>query len=157
MIYTIAVCEVKISWWWTEELSETCRVLFQKQIWEISASSWFYYKKVFRKAANYILYWNGVAEKCRKTFAVLYRFLAKFPFVCEGDTEVCPYTVSAPGIYRDCVRGRRVIIRPRIIYESTQVMRSKWSWIVTNIVGKEGRKESGSVWKVYHDIWRHRI
>jgi len=28
MTYTIAVCTVKNSWWWTEELSETCRVLF---------------------------------------------------------------------------------------------------------------------------------
>ena len=45
MTYTIAVCTVKNSWWWTEELSETCRVLFQEWIWEISASSWFYYKK----------------------------------------------------------------------------------------------------------------
>ena len=44
MTYTIAVCTVKNSWWWTEKLSETCRVLFQKSIWEISASSWFYYK-----------------------------------------------------------------------------------------------------------------
>jgi len=26
MTYTIAVCTVKNSWWWTEELSETCRV-----------------------------------------------------------------------------------------------------------------------------------
>ena len=43
MTYTTAVCTVKISWWWTEELSETCTVLFQKYIWEISASSWFYY------------------------------------------------------------------------------------------------------------------
>jgi len=42
----IAVCTVKNSWWWTEELSETCRVLFQKQIWEISASGWFYYKNL---------------------------------------------------------------------------------------------------------------
>jgi hypothetical protein len=32
------------SWWWTEKLSETWRVLFQKYIWEISASRWFYYK-----------------------------------------------------------------------------------------------------------------
>jgi len=34
MTYTIAVCTVKnswFSWWWTEELSETCRVLFQKK------------------------------------------------------------------------------------------------------------------------------
>ena len=36
------------SWWWTEKLSETCRVLFQKLIWEISASSWFYYKNISR-------------------------------------------------------------------------------------------------------------
>ena len=46
MTYTIAVSTVKTSWWWTEELSETCRVLFRKQIWEISASSWFYYKNL---------------------------------------------------------------------------------------------------------------
>jgi len=44
MTYTIAVCTVKNSWWWTRELSETCRVSFQKYIWEISVSSWFYYK-----------------------------------------------------------------------------------------------------------------
>jgi len=29
MTYTIAVCTVKNSWWWTEKLSETCRVSFQ--------------------------------------------------------------------------------------------------------------------------------
>ena len=29
MKYTIAVCTVKISWWWTEGLSEACRFLFQ--------------------------------------------------------------------------------------------------------------------------------
>jgi len=48
MTYTNAVCIVKNSWWWTEELSETCRVLFQKYIWEISASSWFCYKNLSR-------------------------------------------------------------------------------------------------------------
>jgi hypothetical protein len=31
MKYTIAVCTVKNSWWWTEELSETCRILFQNK------------------------------------------------------------------------------------------------------------------------------
>jgi hypothetical protein len=30
MTYTNAVCTVKNSWWWTQKLSETCRVLFQK-------------------------------------------------------------------------------------------------------------------------------
>jgi len=27
--YIIAVCTVENSWWWTEELSETCRISFQ--------------------------------------------------------------------------------------------------------------------------------
>jgi len=30
MTYTIAVYAVLDCWWWTENLSETCRVLFQK-------------------------------------------------------------------------------------------------------------------------------
>jgi hypothetical protein len=32
MTYTFAVCTVKNSWWWTEELSKTCRVSFQNKI-----------------------------------------------------------------------------------------------------------------------------
>jgi len=32
MTYTIPVCTVQNSWWWTEELSETCRVLSQKLV-----------------------------------------------------------------------------------------------------------------------------
>ena len=32
MTYTIAVCTVKNSGWWTEELSKICRVLFKKKI-----------------------------------------------------------------------------------------------------------------------------
>ena len=31
MTYTIAVCTVKNSWWWTEELSETCRISVQNK------------------------------------------------------------------------------------------------------------------------------
>ena len=31
LAYTIAVCTVKNSWWWTEEMSETCRVLFENK------------------------------------------------------------------------------------------------------------------------------
>jgi hypothetical protein len=30
LTYIIAVCTVENSWWWTEELSETCGLLFQK-------------------------------------------------------------------------------------------------------------------------------
>jgi len=37
-------CGASSSWWWTEELSETCRVLFWKWNWVISASGWFYHK-----------------------------------------------------------------------------------------------------------------
>ena len=44
--YTIAVCAVKNFWWWTEELSETCRVSFQNKFWKISASSWFIIKEI---------------------------------------------------------------------------------------------------------------
>jgi hypothetical protein len=32
MTYTIAECTVNNSWWWTEELSETCRVSFQNKL-----------------------------------------------------------------------------------------------------------------------------
>jgi hypothetical protein len=31
MTYTIAMCTVNNSWWWTKELSETCRVPFQNK------------------------------------------------------------------------------------------------------------------------------
>ena len=34
MTYTIVVCAVKNSWWWTEELSETCTVSFQNKSFE---------------------------------------------------------------------------------------------------------------------------
>ena len=37
---------------------KTCRVLFQKQIWEISASSWFYYKDLSRCTVTWTLYFN---------------------------------------------------------------------------------------------------
>jgi len=30
MTYTMAVCTLKNSWWWTEKLFETCRVSFQE-------------------------------------------------------------------------------------------------------------------------------
>jgi hypothetical protein len=32
MTYTIALCTVKNSWWWTEKLSETCRVSVRNKI-----------------------------------------------------------------------------------------------------------------------------
>ena len=53
MSYKFAVCKVKNSWWWREGQSETCRILFQKQIWEINVSSWFHHKK-FKPVAIYL-------------------------------------------------------------------------------------------------------
>jgi hypothetical protein len=50
MTYTIAECTVNNSWWWTEEMSETCRASFPKQIWGIGASSLFYYKDICHDA-----------------------------------------------------------------------------------------------------------
>jgi hypothetical protein len=63
MTYTNAVCTVKNSWWWTEELSETCRVSFREKIWEISASSWFYYKNLLRCTVTWTLNWNETGTK----------------------------------------------------------------------------------------------
>jgi len=48
----IAVCTVLDSWWCAEKVPETRRVLFQKYIWEISASRWFYYKNISRCTAS---------------------------------------------------------------------------------------------------------
>jgi len=61
-LYDIYYCCVysENSWWWTEELTETCRVLFQKQIWEISVSSWFSYKNSISCITNLIM----LFEKC---------------------------------------------------------------------------------------------
>jgi len=56
MTYTIAVFTVKTSWWWTEELYETCRVFFQKWIWEISSSILFCYKKQWQVIIGFKIY-----------------------------------------------------------------------------------------------------
>ena len=41
------------SWWWTEKLSEICRISCQNKICEISASSWFYYKEIYYDARSH--------------------------------------------------------------------------------------------------------
>jgi len=60
------------SWWWTKNLSETCRVLFQKWIWEIGASSWFYYKNISWCTVTWIskkLYIELLKIRCSKLCA----------------------------------------------------------------------------------------
>ena len=59
----IAVCIVLDSWWWTKKQSETFRVLFQKWIWENSASRWFYFKRVYL-----MLIWNLYCLRVRNMF-----------------------------------------------------------------------------------------
>ena len=49
------ILTVKNSWWCTEELSETCRILFQKWIWETGASSRFYFKNLSRSTVTWTL------------------------------------------------------------------------------------------------------
>jgi hypothetical protein len=48
MTHTIADCTVNNSWWWTEELYETCRVSFQKKIEKLVHLVCF----IIRKVAN---------------------------------------------------------------------------------------------------------
>jgi len=99
MTYTIAVCTVKNSWWWTEELSETCRVTFQEYTCEISASSWIYYKKLNTmdghmnvKWINFmtflgLLYWDSVNKRDREmkqcAFTSFFYFLPQTSLSCE--------------------------------------------------------------------------
>jgi hypothetical protein len=45
MTYTSTECTVENSWWWAEKLPETCRISWQKYIWEISVSAGFIKKK----------------------------------------------------------------------------------------------------------------
>jgi hypothetical protein len=72
MTYIIALCAVLDSWWWTETQSETCRILFQKSIWEISACSWFYY--MYIKKVKWSRYRPGVAQRVGRVIALLFHY-----------------------------------------------------------------------------------
>jgi hypothetical protein len=50
MTCTIAECTVNNSWWWTEELSETCRVSFQNK---------------FEKLVRLVGYYKGICHDAR--------------------------------------------------------------------------------------------
>ena len=88
MTYTIAVCTVKNSWWWAEEISETCRGLFQKYIWEISASIWFYYTTgkegthLQQVSHRWCLTNIGLFLRCRNTEHVQILAICRFPTHC---------------------------------------------------------------------------
>jgi hypothetical protein len=50
MKHANAECTVDSSWWWAEEMPETCRALWQNKIWIISASSWLFNYEVCHDA-----------------------------------------------------------------------------------------------------------
>ena len=117
MSYTFA----ESSWWWAEELSKTCRILFQKYIWEISASGWFYYKNLSRCTVTWtsnlhiawdaaICLWSGVYPHILQYFSIRFFFppiylifnciwwdpsLAK-PSLAGGYCNVCKLTLLRP-------------------------------------------------------------
>jgi len=64
MSYRFADSCKQLSWWWTEELSETCRVSFQKKIWELGASSWFYRMKFIQYNLKKLCMLFTKSQKC---------------------------------------------------------------------------------------------
>ena len=82
MTYTTAVCTVKNSWWWTEELSETCGVLFQKYIFE---------KLVYLVCFIVRIYHDARSPECQKP--VLWSGLQGCMYVCMF--YVCLYVCKA--------------------------------------------------------------
>ena len=83
----IAVYTVLDSWWWTEELSETFRVLFQKWTWEITAFSWCYYKNI---SWYTVLWMSNFATSCqlrlrtnpRRLDSLTLKFLGRYGWSC---------------------------------------------------------------------------
>jgi len=52
MTCTTVVCTVKNSWWWTQELSETCRVYSKNKFEKLVHLVWFYCKKQWPLSNN---------------------------------------------------------------------------------------------------------
>jgi hypothetical protein len=73
LTYTIPVCTVTNSWWWIEELFETCRVLFQKEIYEINASIWFYHNNLPR----FTVTWTSNVDSAWSSSNILCLYLHK--------------------------------------------------------------------------------
>jgi hypothetical protein len=109
MTCTIVEFTVNNSWWWTEELSETCRVSFQNKIWEISASSWIYYIKKFVTMHGHMnvkafLYFTLI---CRKRHSgqievqLNRSLISSFFCVCRANITILQYYSTKKGVIRD--------------------------------------------------------
>ena len=121
---TVAGCTVKNSWWWAEELSETCRVLFQKQIWEISASSWFY-KNLSSCKVTWTSNLNLISEPGDQINTFLYYFLLFFwlsssswlMFHCSPQHWVLRYSDYSMLSYEAVVRLKSVSNKSCIFWD----------------------------------------
>jgi hypothetical protein len=92
LTYATAVCTVKNSWWWAEELSKTCRVSFQEYIWEISASSWSYYKKFITMHGHMNVKLNiNVCKNALQNFQTIPTSHAAWPNYCHRQKCRIPY------------------------------------------------------------------
>jgi len=58
MTNAIAVCAVKNSWWWTEEMSETCRFPFQNKFEKLVHLVGFIIKKLVNMHGHMNVKWN---------------------------------------------------------------------------------------------------
>ena len=141
LTYTITVCTVKNSWWWTEELSETCRILFQKQIWEVSASVWFYYKNLSR----YTVTWTSNL-KC-PVFAA-----APIAAVFRAECSAVPIKVQCGYVRRherqwkaeanDCVTIQLIYVELNCLFEmGPRINGSRWCvgnilWVFFFVFGR---------------------
>jgi hypothetical protein len=122
MAYTIAECTVNNSWWSTEDLSETCTVSFPKQIWEISASSWFYYKETL-SSVNHL----PADGNCRSKHVGNRIFIKLLSFCCAvaGINIVKRETISDTCKGANCVAVRNVFITGSLSHKSL-IHNSSW-------------------------------
>ena len=102
--YTIAVCTVKNSWQWTEELSETCRVSFWNKFEKLVRLDGFIIRNMSLSLAHAYKYTNVhvlLALECKILFISIVKFLFIliyiFHWVSRGEASPsygCFFTVQ---------------------------------------------------------------
>ena len=102
MTYTIAVCTVKNSWWWTEELSETCVE--------------FYSKNKFEKLMQLV---GFIIRIYRDTRSPERQFIAIHGHL---NVNLSRYTVTWTSIYRDTRSPERQTIKQVTKHTSCQML-----------------------------------
>ena len=61
------MCTVDNHWWWAQKITETCRVLWQKWILDIDASSWLFLRNFSRCTVTYPKYFSRTFRVSIKT------------------------------------------------------------------------------------------